>query len=63
MRKGASESDGSGPQHQPHYGGLDVHQQHHQQHQQLVMHNLQSSQVLCFGLWFVHANKQLNSST
>lgn len=44
MRKGASESDGSGPQHQPHYGGLDVHQQHHQQHQQLVMHNLQSSQ-------------------
>ena len=45
MRKGASEGDGSGPQHQPHYGGLDVHQQHHQQHQQLVMHNLQSSQV------------------
>lgn len=44
MRKGASESDGSGSQHQPHYGGLDTHH-HHQQHQQLVMHNLQSSQV------------------
>jgi len=47
MRKGASESDGSGSQqHQPHYGGLDAHHHHHQQqqHQQLVMHNLQSSQ-------------------
>ena len=42
MRKGVSESDGSGSQHQPHYGGLD---QHHHHQQQLVMHNLQSSQV------------------
>ena len=44
MRKGVSDSDGSGSQQQLHYGGIDAHH-HHQQHQQLVMHNLQSSQV------------------
>ena len=50
MRKGASESDGSGSlQHQPHYASLETHSHQHshsqQQHQHLVMHNLQSSQV------------------
>ena len=50
MRKGVSESDGSGSSHhQPHYASLGTHIQHHphsqEQHQHLVMHNLQSSQV------------------
>ena len=51
MRKGVSESDGSGSSHhQPHYASLGTHAQHHsqEQHQHLIMHNLQSSQV-CFG--------------
>ena len=53
MRKGVSESDGSGSSHhQPHYASLGTHAQHlhhsQEQHQHLVMHNLQSSQV-CFG--------------
>ena len=43
MRKGVSDSDGSGSQHQQlHYGSVDPH---HQQHHQLAMHNLQVSQV------------------
>ena len=44
MRKGIGDTDGSGSQqHQLHYGGINTQQQQH--HQQLVMHNLQSSQV------------------
>ena len=44
MRKGVGDIDGGGSQQHPlHYGGIGTHHQQHQQ--QLVMHNLQASQV------------------